>query len=355
MKLEEIRKKIDSIDQEMVRLLNERMELALRTKKHKQVIRDKERESQVLDKVKAYSQSHKLLSSDFIEKLYVHLMQQSRKSQRSAHLLMGFQGEHGAFGDEAARSFDAHCVPMPCAEFADVFSGVSSDDFNRGIVPVENSLGGAITQVNELLIQSELVVVGAVKLRINHCLLVLPDTNYQEIQTAYSHPQALSQCRKFLDRHRIEGRPFYDTAGAARWLVREKPKMAAAIGSRLCSDLYGLEIIKQNIQNHPENYTRFLILSQPEFAVSGNKCSIIFSTPHKAGTLFSVLKAFADQGINLTRIESFPDQSDPGNYIFFLDFQFDPKQSPVDDILHTIKPKVRTLRFLGTYSEEVIQ
>jgi prephenate dehydratase/chorismate mutase len=355
MELEEIRKKIDTIDQEMMRLLNERMELALRTKKRKQVIRDKGRESQVLDQVKAYSQSHKLLSSDFIEKFYIQLMQQSRKSQRAPRLLMGFQGEHGAFGDEAARAFDAHCAPMPCAEFAHVFAGVSSGDFDRGIVPVENSLGGAITQVNELLIESELKVVGAVKLRINHCLLVLPDTNYQEIQMAYSHPQALSQCREFLDRHRIEGRPFYDTAGAARWLIREKPKMAAVIASRLSSDLYGLEIIKQNIQNHPENYTRFLILAQPEFAVSGNKCSIIFSTLHKAGTLFTVLKTFADLGINLTRIESFPDRSDPGNYIFFLDFLFDPKQSPVEDILQTIEPKTRTLRFLGTYSEEVIQ
>ncbi len=345
MELEEIRKKIDTIDLEIVRLLNDRMELALRTSKQKPVIQDKERELQVLEKVKTYAQFQKLLSAEFIEKFYIQLMQLSRKSQRTSHLLVGFQGEHGAFGDEAARFFNAHCVPLPCAEFADVFSGVSRGDFDRGIVPVENSLGGAIAQVNELLLQSELVVVGAVKLQINHCLLVLPGTHYQEIQTAYSHPQALAQCRNYLVRHKIEGRPFYDTAGAARWLVREKPKMAAAIAGRLCSDLYGLEIIKQNIQNHPENYTRFLILAQPEFAVSGNKCSIIFSTQHKAGTLFSVLKTFADMGINLTRIESFPDQSDPGNSLFFLDFLFDPNLESVEDILQTVKPRTRTLRF----------
>jgi prephenate dehydratase/chorismate mutase/prephenate dehydratase len=355
MNLEKIRKKIDHIDHEILRLLNERIELGLRTKKFKESICDRERETQILEKLKKYSKAYSVIQSDFIEKLFTAIMRENRESQKAKRTLIGFQGEHGAFSEVAARYYDSNLAAIPCTEFADVFEGVEKGNLDLGIVPVENSLGGAVTQVNELLIKTDLKVVGAVKLRINHCLLDLPETNYREIRVVFSHPQALSQCREFLNRHHMEAQPFYDTAGAAKMLSKEKPKMAAVITSKLCAELYNLEIIKENIQDHQSNYTRFLILAREKQVKSADKCSIIFITHHKAGTLFVVLKIFAEARINLTRIESFPYRDDPGNYVFFLDFQSKEINSKVEKILRKVKQKTVMLKYLGCYREEVFE
>jgi len=355
MDLERIRKQIDNIDHEIFKLINERMELSLRTKKFKDTVLDKERESQILDQLKKYAQAYKLIQIDLIDKLFTSIFKESRKIQKAGKSLIGFQGEHGAFGEVAARFYDPDLIAIPCLEFADVFEGVEKGNLDLGIVPVENSLGGAVTQVNEFLIQSDLKAVGAVKLRINHCLLQPPESNYREIHVVYSHPQALSQCRNFLERHQLEVRPYYDTAGAAKMLAREKPKMAGAVASKLCAELYNLEVVKENIQDHQNNYTRFLILSREERKELGRKCSIVFSTPHKAGTLFSVLKIFAEAKINLTRIESLPFRKDPGNYVFFLDFQMDADQFDVEKVLNRVKQNTKMLKYLGRYREEVFE
>ena len=353
MNLDKIRKQVDYIDHEILKLLNERMELGLRTKKFKNAIQDKDRETQILEQLKKYAHAYNLIKPDFVEKLFTAIMRESRKNQKPNKKLIGFQGEHGAFGEVAAEYYDQELAAIPCAEFADVFEGVEKGNLELGIVPVENSLGGAITQVNELLLKTDLKVVGAVKLRINHCLLKSPESNYQEIRIVYSHPQALSQCRDFLNRQKLEARSFYDTAGAANMLAKEKPKMAAAIASKICAELYNLEVIEENIQDHQNNFTRFLILSRREQKNSVDKCSIIFSTPHKAGTLFAVLKIFAEERINLTRIESLPYRNDPGNYVFFLDFQCDAIHSRVRNILNKVKLKTKMLKYLGCYKEEV--
>ena len=355
MNLETIRKKIDQIDLEIFELVNERIELGLRTRNFKGVIYDKEREAQILKNLKKYSEAFNVIRSDFIEKLFAAIIKETRQSQIAQRILIGFQGEHGAFGEEAARYSNPDLVSIPCTEFADVFEGVEKGDLNLGIVPVENSLGGAITQVNELLIKTDLKLVGAVKLRINHCLLALPETNYQEIRVVFSHPQALSQCREFLNRHQLETRSFYDTAGAAKMLSKERPKMSAVIANKLCAELYNLEVIKENIQDHHSNFTRFLILAREEQKKSGNKCSIIFSTPHKAGTLFAVLKIFAEAGINLTRIESLPYRNDPGNYVFFLDFQSDDIQNDAEKVLEKVRKKTVMVKYLGCYKEETLE
>jgi prephenate dehydratase/chorismate mutase/prephenate dehydratase len=355
MDLEKIREHIDHIDHEIIKLLNERMELGLRAKKFKRTIYDGERESRVLEQLTKYSQSHSVIREDFVEKLFTEIMQESRKHQKIKRSLIGFQGEHGAFGEAAARYYDPDLITIPCVEFIDVFEGVTNGNLDLGIVPVENSLGGAITQVNELLIGTDLLAVSAVKLRINHCLLKLPEANYRDIRVVYSHPQALSQCREFLSRHKHEARPFYDTAGAAKMLAKEKPNMTAVIASKLCAELYNLEVIKENIQDHQDNFTRFLVLAKKENKQPGNKCSIIFCTPHKAGTLFAVLKIFADARINLTRIESLPYRDDPGNYAFFLDFQSNDIHTDVDRILKIVKQKTMMLKYLGCYNEKAFE
>lgn len=353
MDLQKIRNDIDSIDREILRLINERLELGLRTTKFKEDIYDKQRENQILEQLTALSGAYGLIQPDFVEKLYHEILSESRKLQRASKTLIGFQGEHGAYGDVAARTYNNDLVPLPCRDFTDVFEGVEQGYLDLGIVPVENSSGGAVTQVNELLIKKNLRVVGAVKLRINHCLLELPESNWREIRIVYSHPQALLQCRNFLNRHKIEARPYFDTAGAAQMLTRERPKTSAVIASHLCAELYDLEVVKENIQDYKNNFTRFLVLAKKDQECLGNKCSLIFSTPHRAGTLFSVLEIFAEKGINLTRIESMPDRNDPGNYVFFLDFQRDDIHNQIESILETVGEKTAMLKYLGCYTEEV--
>ena len=347
MSLEEIRKKIDYLDSRILRLLNERMELGLMAKKFKPKIEDNEREKALLDRIR--SNSTVLINAGFMEKLYVEIINQSKNIQQKDYQLISFQGEHGAYGEVASREWNRDLIPVPCSEFGGVFDGVKSGLYDFGIVPVENTLGGVVGQVNELLIKTDLYVVGAVEIPINLCLLALPGTDHREIHAVYSHPQALAQARHFLARNKLEPVQYYDTAGAAKMLMEERPKASAAIASKLSAELYDLEIIKEDIQDLDRNVTRFLVLSSKESKGEGDKCSIIFSTEHKAGTLFRVLEVFAKGDINLTRIESVPDE--PGDYAFFLDFIGSNKDDKVLKALEEVENITTKFRLMGCYEE----
>jgi prephenate dehydratase/chorismate mutase len=349
MELGEARKRIDQIDADIIKMLSERMELALRAGKLKDQVFDPEREKKVLENVT--SRSHGVLRSDFSEKIFRDIITESKQLQERGLTLMGFQGEHGAFGEVASGKYNSEMIPIPCREFVDVFNGVANNQIDLGIVPVENSLEGAVTQVNDLLIESELKIAGEVRIPINHCLLTLPDTDYREIKVVYSHPQALAQCRGFLQRNNLEPRPYYDTAGSAKMLSRDMPKASAAIASSLCAELYNLQVIKENIEDHSSNSTRFVVISNKTNSNGGNKCSLVFATEHRAGKLFNILKLFADAEINLTRIESRPLRSEPGNYAFLLDFQGSDKDENVIKLLETVRQKTILYKFLGSYEE----
>ena len=350
MNLKEIRKNIDVLDSKILKLLNGRMELALMAKKSKSQIEDREREKEVLDRIRRNSTG--LINAEFIEKIYIEIIKESKHLQRKDYKLIAFQGEHGAYGEAASREWNSGLIPMPCGEFAEVFEGVTSGLYDYGIVPVENTLGGVVGQVNELLIHTDLNVVGAVELPIHLCLLTLPGTDHREIRAVYSHPQALAQCRHFLARNKLDPVQYYDTAGAAKMLAGKRPRGSAAIASKLSAQLYDLEIIKEDIEDLDRNMTRFLVLSKEENREEGNKCSIIFSTEHKAGTLFRVLEVFARENINLTRIESIPDE--PGNYAFFLDFMGSNKDESVVRALEEVEEITRNFKLMGCYKERKV-
>jgi prephenate dehydratase/chorismate mutase/prephenate dehydratase len=349
MNLEELRERLDLLDSEFIKLLNARMELALRTRKLKAGPADAAREKEVLEKARKSSVG--LARPEFVERLFSEIIAESRKMQEANPVLFGFQGEHGAYGEMAAGSFSRSAVPISCREFADVFSAVEKGQLDFGMVPVENSLEGAVTQVNDLLVDTPLQAVGEVYVPVHHCLLALPETDYRDIRVVYSHPQALAQCRGFISRNRLEPRPFYDTAGAAMMLSNDRPEAAAAIASRLCAKLYGLEVLKENIEDHESNTTRFLVLSRERAGTNGNKCSIIFSTSHRAGALFSVLKVFSDAGINLTRIESRPVRNEPKKFAFLLDFQGNDADPKVASALQKVKADATMFKMLGCYGE----
>ncbi len=241
---------------------------------------------------------------------------------------------------------------MPCREFSDVFDNVRDGFFDFGIVPVENSLGGIVGPVNSILINTDLKIVAAIDMPISHCLLAVPGTDHREIRSAYSHSQALAQCRNFLARNKLEPRTYYDTAGAARMIAQERPRDTAAIANRFAAEIYDLEIIKDEIQDSANNRTRFLIIAKEDGHAGGNKCSAVFSTNDKAGALFRTLEIFARAGINLTRIESVPDK--PGDYAIFLDFDGSATDPAVAGAITEAGGETRDFRLLGCYVERKI-
>jgi len=316
-------------------------------KNFKSQIEDREREKEILHRIRRNGTG--LIHAPFIEKIYAEIIKESKTLQQRNYALIAFQGEHGAYAEVASREWRNDLIPVPCAEFAEVFEGVESGICNYGIVPVENTLGGSVEEVNRLLITTALHVVGAVELPIRLCLLALPGTDYREIRTVYSHPQAIAQSREFLSRNKLEPIPYYNTAGAAKMLSETRPKRSAAIAGKLSAELYNLEIIKEGIEDLERNITRFLVLSREENKEEGEKCSITFSTEHKAGTLFRVLEVFARENINLTRIESIPNE--PGNYAFFLDFIGSLKEEKVAKALEKVREITTSFTMMGFYKE----
>jgi prephenate dehydratase len=347
MKPEEIYKKIDKIDRELLVLLQERMGYVLRSNKFKQSAPETPAAEDMLTRFEQLNLD--LMERSFTKQVLKTIIDETRRLQKEDRQLVAFQGEHGAYGEVAARKLVPGGAYIPCLEFIDVFRGVEEGYLDLGVVPVENSLEGAVTQVNDLLTTTSLKVIGEAKVTVHHCLLATEESDYREIRQVYSHPQALAQCRNFLMRNNLEPRPYYDTAGAAKMLARENPKAAAAIASSLSADLYNLEIIKEGIEDGPSNSTRFLLLSREAFANGGDKTSVIFATPHEAGRLFAVLQLFADARINLTRIASMPLRSEPDNYCFFLDFEGSEKDDKVAEIMKEMKKHTISLKNLGSY------
>ncbi|MBW2278770.1 MAG: chorismate mutase [Deltaproteobacteria bacterium] len=346
MRLEEIRRKIDDIDRELLCLHVERHDLSLRTRHHKALVEDRSREETVL--LRAQHTQLGLVEPDFAGQVFKSIIEHSKQLQERVAHLVGFQGDHGSYSEVAARALIPDGAFIPCARFGEVFDGVAEGELDLAVVPVENSLEGTVTPVNELLTRTELAVRGEVSVPVRHCLLAPVDADHREIRAAYSHPQALAQCRGFLERNRLEPRPYYDTAGAARMVARDRPPGAAAIASALSAELHGMQVLKEGVADDRANTTRFLLLGR-EPIDDGDKCSIVFSVAHQAGRLHGVLELFAEAGINLSRIASMPQRGEPGNYSFFLDFEGSDQDEQVGAVIDRTRELTGTLRFLGCY------
>ncbi len=350
MNLEKIRNRISEIDFEIIQLLNERMENSLRTSRYKDKIYDPEREEAILEKILQIESP--LLNKDFINILYKEIFNLSRSLQKERRKLVGFQGVKGANSEVAAIKYDDTLVPIPCRELKDVFAAVRSGDLDYGLVPVENTVQGGVTEASDLFIYTDLSVIGEVKNRIQHFMLAAENSSPEDIRVAYSHPQALAQCRGFLEKYGIEGVPFFDTAGAAEMIRKKQIPGAAAIAGGKCASLYGLNIVAENIQDEDTNTTRFFVISrEKEQLDKGNKCSIAFITDNRTGALSSILKLFATEGIDLTRVESRPVKSNPGEYAFLLDFKGSILDTNVQKVLSEVEKGLPYYNFLGCYKE----
>ena len=349
-RLAELRAQIDDTDRKLLRLLDQRIEYALQTARLKAAITDTGREEQVLANVRGAA--YGLLSDGFVGGLYRSIIDESKRLQARRPRFGGFQGEHGAWSEMALERWDANLIPIPCRSFADVFDGVASGAFDRGIVPVENTLGGSVVEVSDLLIETSLSIVGEVRAPVRQCLLALPGTAMADIRAVRSHPQALAQCRGFLAGHGIAAEPFYDTAGAARWLMFEGARAVGVIASPLAAALYGLDMVAEDVADHEGNETRFVVLARELHTGPADKGSIVLTTDDRSGALVRALGAFADHRVNLSRIESRPAAGRRGQYTFLIDFAGDPANDDVARALSALGAQGVSYRLLGFYRSD---
>jgi chorismate mutase/prephenate dehydratase len=266
-------------------------------------------------------------------------------------LKVAFQGERGAYSETAVYQFFGKDAEVkPCRDFKDVFDSVDKKETEFGVVPVENSIEGSVNQTYDLFLRYDLKVRGEVIVKIEHCLITNLDTKMSDIKTVYSHPQALAQCRGFLEKLRWEIIPTYDTAGSVKMIKEKDLKNAAAIASERAAQLYAMKILARDIADNHENYTRFFVLSTEDSPKTGNdKTSIIFAAAHKPGSLYEALGEFAKRSISLTKIESRPTKQTPWEYNFYLDFEGHRTELICAEALNALEKHTFFIRILGSY------
>lgn len=265
---------------------------------------------------------------------------------------VAFQGERGAYGEMAALRYFPRATTVPLRSFADVFAAAEKRRTDHAIIPVENSIEGSVGEVYDLLLKTRLKVTGEVYQRVRHCLIA--NRGAGRIRRVYSHPQALGQCRGYLQKKGLEPVPAYDTAGSVKMIKEGRMMDAAAIASRRAAELYGMDVLDEGIEDRKNNYTRFLVLSPaaPARQPGGrHKTSMIFSVRHVPGALFGILGEFAIRRINLTKIESRPTKETPWEYNFYVDFEGHAGDRAVRQALAAIKPKTSYLKILGSYKK----
>jgi len=265
---------------------------------------------------------------------------------------IAFQGERGSFSEEAAYQLLGRRIKVkPCETFAAIFASVVSGKTKYCLAPIENTLAGSVYENYDLLLSNDLHIVGEVSLRIVHNLIAPHGTARKDVTQVYSHPVALAQCEEFFKRHpKIQRVPFYDTAGAVKMLTERRLPGAAAIASRIAAEVYRARILAAHLEDHRENYTRFLLLSRrPHVAAKANKVSIVFSTRNAPGALYKCLSVFALRDIDLSKLESRPLRGRPFEYFFYLDFLGHLKEERCRNALSHLGEVTNFLRVLGCY------
>ena len=268
---------------------------------------------------------------------------------------VAFQGEHGAYSEEACSAYFDTPESVPCETFEAVFAAVNSNQCEFGLIPIENSLAGSIHQNYDLLLQNELYIVGEYFLRVRHCLIGFPGVTKPEIRKVISHPQALGQCAGFLRGMGVKSEPVYDTAGSVKILKATGDHTSAAIASHKAADIHGMQILQEGIEDNPENYTRFLAIGRSEVRPAGEaKTSIVFILKNQPGALFKALSVFALREIDLTKIESRPLAGKPWEYLFYIDFTGGVREKRVKKALDHLGEYALMLRVFGSYQRAII-
>lgn len=271
--------------------------------------------------------------------------------------LVLYQGAAGAFSHLAAQSFFPQNTALfdgRVVHFRELGAALKSGEADYAVLPIENTLAGSIYENYDNLTEFDLHVHGEHILRVEHHLMGKSGAKIEDIAKVYSHAKALEQCEGFFDRHpAIEEVIMYDTAGAAKFVSEGSNTTHAAIASREAADIYNLSILKENIEDDAQNWTRFFLVStKQDEPDSADKCSIIFSVSHEPGSLFAAMQVFAEHNLNMSKIESRPIKGKPFEYYFYVDVEFEPSQyADIHDAFVQLQKHTQYLRILGYYKK----
>ncbi len=349
-KIRYLREKIEALDDEILRLLNNRAGIVLEVGKVKSEgnfnFYDPKRESEILSRLT--SQNPGPFPPDAISPVFHEIISACRSLEVTLDVVY--------LGPEATNThlaclehFGSSVQALPKESIPDVFEAVERKETNYGIVPIENSTEGSVNRTLDMFIESEVKICGEIMMRISHDLLSL-DGRPEDIHKIYSHPQALGQCKKWL-RKNYPSVPLIETVSTAKAAqMATEDSSAGAIASSLAARLYGLKVVKSQIEDYFHNYTRFLVLGRQSAERTGkDKTSILFSISHAPGTLYQVLKNFSERGLNLTKIESRPVRDRAWEYVFFIDFEGHVKDDSIKELLVELEKNALFLKFLGSY------
>ena len=376
-----LREQIDQLDLQMASLFEQRMAVCRQVgaykKERKLPVLNAKRERELLDAKVALIQDPSLLpyvtalfenimtSSRMVqEKLVEELDPQKAASLEAYHKMMQwqgsalaeqrilYQGQPGAYGEEAAMGFfGPDCDRMNLKTWDGVFRGVKEGFGDYGVVPIENSSTGSINDVYDLLGQFGCYIVGEQIVRVEHCLLACASANMDTITDLYTHEQGFRQCREFLTAHpKWNQHDMVNTALAAKYVQESGDPAKAAIASRRAAELYGLQILQTRINDNTRNYTRFIIVAaEPRFPEDANKISVRFNVPHTEGSLCRVLQVFARAGLNLEKLESRPEPEENWKYNFYADFTGNLRAAEMERVIRELIDAAISFRVLGNY------
>jgi chorismate mutase / prephenate dehydratase len=378
-KLDELRAQLDALDRTIVETVAARQRVIEEVTKLKAaagelLLRDAQREEQILARLAGLAQQLGV-SGAYVRRLFREVLDYSLRSQQRylleqnnpgrlhGQLVVAYQGAAGAYSHIAAEEhFAAHRDGLECRgypSFAAMLQAVTNRDADYGMLPVENTTAGSVSEAYDLLQTTSLSFVGEELLRVEHCLIGLHDAEVDHIRRVYSHPHALPQCSQFLAGLRdcaVES--FTDTAMSVKKVRDEKDASQAAIGSERAAALYGLKVLARNIANQRDNFTRFMVVAREPLQLDERmvcKTSLIFSTRHEQGALVRCLNVLSDAGLNLTKLESRPRPSSPFEYVFYVDFEGNLETAEVQAALAAMRGHTSTLKVLGCYPAHALR
>jgi chorismate mutase/prephenate dehydratase len=345
--LKKFREQIDRIDDEMLRLVNQRASLAQQIghAKHGSAVLRPEREAQVLQRMAESNPGP--LSKEAIAQVYTEIISQCRALE--APISVAFLGPQGTFSEAAVfKRFGHGHHGVPCASIDEVFRTVEANDASYGMVPVENSSEGAIGRTLDLLLQNSLRICGEVNLPVHQCLL--STSGMAEIKIVYSHPQSLGQCQGWLNANLPHAERIAVTSNAEAAALAAKHPASAAIAGNQAAERYNLPVLAANIEDDPRNTTRFLLIGNQDVAPSGrDKTSLVMSTPNRPGAVHDLLGPLARHNVSMTKLESRPARSGLWEYVFFLDIEGHQLDGKVAAALAELKQAASFLKVLGSY------
>jgi chorismate mutase/prephenate dehydratase len=352
MELKALRKKIDIIDEKILRLLNQRAKEVIKISrlksKNKLETYSAEREANILSHLRRINRGP--LAQEDVELFFKEVLSVCRSLWTL--LKITYLGPQGTFTHLAAiKKFGKKAKYIPAESISDVFEKVEREEADYGVVPIENSTEGVVSYTLDMFFSSSLKICSEITLNISHSLLGL--STLGKVKRIYSNPQVFAQCRKWISQYLtgIELIPMSSTAKAA--LAAKEDLKGACIGNKILANLYGLKVIASSIEDSSYNMTRFLVIARNDSALSRNdKTSILFSIKDKVGALHDVLSSFKKYNINLTKIESRPSRRKPWEYYFFVDFQGHRDSDRVQKTLKELEKNCAFVKILGSYPKE---